>query len=750
MIILHDIKPFCVSSDETIATALKKIDCNTSGIVFCLSQEGVVEGVLSDGDFRRWLLQQESVQTSTHVIEAANTSFTSALASDRPEVIGSRFSSRVKMIPLLDPQGRIMALARPRAESETVRVGGVEITEQSTVFTIAEIGINHNGCEARARELIDAAHAAGVNCVKFQMRDLNCLYRCDMDANMAEDLGVQYTMGLIKRFELPVDVMFSLFDYATSLGLIPLCTPWDSATLARLEDYGMQAYKIASADMTNSPFLQEVAQTYKPMIVSTGMSSEDEIRKAIAILQRHGASYILLHCNSTYPTPFRDVNLRYLHRLREIGGCPVGYSGHERGIHVAVAAAAYGARVIEKHITLDRSSEGPDHRVSLLPSEFRELVQAIEEVQDARGEDTARRISQGEALNRTTLAKSLVATRNLTSGSHITPSDIAVKSPGRGLQPNCRGELIGRTIRRNIQAGEFFFPSDLKNAEIMARHYQFMRPWGVTVRWHDFLPMVKKSNPQFLEFHLSYKDMNEDYLSYFDEPFDMDLKVHSPDTFEGDHLLDLANPDDKHRKRSISELQRVVNLTRDLMPYFKRATQPAIIASLGGFSENGFLPANVVKERYQLMADSLNQIDSEGVEIIGQTLPPFPWYFGGQMYLNLFVTPQDTVEFCQQNQLRICFDVSHSKLSCNHFGTSFGTFVETVGPYVAHLHLADAKGVDGEGLQIGEGNIDFPALRTQLDRLSPGASFIPEIWQGHKNHGEGFWVALERLEAQEW
>jgi len=261
---------------------------------------------------------------------------------------------------------------------------------------------------------------------------------------------------------------------------------------------------------------------------------------------------------------------------------------------------------------------------------------------------------------------------------------------------------------------------------------------------------VKKSNPQFLEFHLSYKDMDEAYLSYFDEPLDMDLKVHSPDTFEGDHLLDLANPDTAHRQRSIAELQRVVNLTRDLTPYFKRATRPVIIASLGGFSEHDFLPPDVVAERYKLMADSLNQIDSEGVEIVGQTLPPFPWYFGGQMHLNLFVNPEDTVDFCQQNQLRLCFDISHSKLACNHFGTSFGAFVEAVGPYVAHLHLADAKGVDGEGLQIGEGDIDFPALRGQLDRLSPSASFIPEIWQGHKNHGEGFWIALERLEAQGW
>jgi N-acetylneuraminate synthase len=136
----------------------------------------------------------------------------------------------------------------------------------------------------------------------------------------------------------------------------------------------------------------------------------------------------------------------------------------------------------------------------------------------------------------------------------------------------------------------------------------------------------------------------------------------------------------------------------------------------------------------------------DSVEIIPQTMPPFPWHFGGQRYHNLFVDPQDTVEFCQKYGYRVCLDVSHSKLACNHHHLSFKEFVEAVGSYTAHLHIADAEGVDGEGLQIGEGEIDFPALAEDLDTTAPQASFIPEIWQGHKNEGEGFWIALERLE----
>lgn len=146
------------------------------------------------------------------------------------------------------------------------------------------------------------------------------------------------------------------------------------------------------------------------------------------------------------------------------------------------------------------------------------------------------------------------------------------------------------------------------------------------------------------------------------------------------------------------------------------------------------------------MAQSLSELDSEGVEIIPQTMPPFPWLFGGQRYHNLFLSAEEIVEFCERYSVRICLDVSHSKLACNHYHWSFSKFVEQVSPFAAHLHIVDAKGVDGEGLQVGEGEIDFHMLAKILKEKSPKASFIPEIWQGHKNNGEGFLISLTRLE----
>jgi sialic acid synthase SpsE/sugar phosphate isomerase/epimerase len=748
MIIERDMSRFYVRNDASISDALRKIDENHEGFAVCVDEAGVLEGVVTDGDMRRWLFDQDLADLRTEVGTIANRNCLRALEGESDGDILRKLSDRIKFLPLVDDRQRLIGLVRRRSLTEGIRIGKRLIYDESPVFVIAEIGINHNGSIKLAHRLIDAAKDAGVDAVKFQMRHMDSLYRSSPDGSVTgEDLATQYTLNLLEKFELPIKDMLELFDYASSLGIEVLCTPWEEESLQVLEDYGMAAYKVASADMTNHPLIEAMARTYKPLLLSTGMASEDEIIDTVSLLQRSGSSYALLHCNSTYPAPFTDINLAYLPRLKEIGSCPIGYSGHERGIHVASAAVSMGARIIEKHITTDRSLEGSDHKASLLPEEFRQMVDGIRQVDASIGSRRPRAMSQGELMNRSNLAKSLIAAVPIEKGAAIENSMVAVRSPGRGLQPNRKNELLRIKAPRQMAAGDFFFPSDIDSPVSEARPYTFGRPWGLTVRWHDFKALAAMSNPDFFEFHLSFKDMEEDYESFFDEPLDMDLKVHSPDTFNGDHLLDISNPDQAHRERSIIELQRVVDLTRNVKPFFTRAERPVIIASLGGFSVDAFLNESEVAERYELMAQSLKELDTDGVEIVGQTLPPFPWYFGGQMFLNLFVKPEDTVAFCRQNNLRLCFDISHSSLACSYYNSSLTDFIQTVGPLTAHLHMADAKGTDGEGLQVGEGELDFVAICRQLKEVCPNATFMPEIWQGHKNHGEGFWTALERLEA---
>jgi sialic acid synthase SpsE/sugar phosphate isomerase/epimerase len=742
----RNIRKYIVFAEDDILNALKKISDNKSRIIFSVTESGVLEGVLSDGDFRRWLVNQTSIDLNQPVWKISNKNFKYGFFQDEPEKIQSYFSNEIEFIPLLDHNRHLVAVARKR--SNGVQIGKFKIDAESPTFVIAEIGNNHNGSLELAKKLIDEAVTAGADCAKFQLRSMRSLYRNAGNANDAsEDLGSQYTLDLLSRFQLSPEEMLTAFDYCKKQDILPLCTPWDIKSLALLEQYGMQAYKIASADLTNHDLLSALAKTSKPLICSTGMSTEAEIAEAVNLLQRLGAMYVLLHCNSTYPAPFKDVNLNYLDRLKEIGDCPVGYSGHERDIHVAIAAVAKGAKVIEKHFTLDKSMEGNDHKVSLLPEEFKAMVRGIRQIEQALGSSSERRLSQGELINRETLAKSLVINCNLEAGQVITAEMIEVKSPGRGLQPNRKTELIGLKAKRHFKAGDFFFASDLEPEYVQARHYTFKRPWGLPVRYHDFKRILTKTNPDLLEFHLSYKDLEQDIYQYFDQPHELDFVVHSPELFSGDHILDLCSQNEKYRQRSIKELQRVINITRELKPFFKKASRPYIVTNIGGFTTDAPLHLSKRSALYNLLLDSLSVLDMEGVEIIPQTMPPFPWHFGGQHYHNLFVDPQDTAKFCYDNGYRVCLDISHSTLACNHYKWSFKQFIEQVGPLTAHLHIADAEGVDGEGLQIEKGEIDFPALVEDLEKTAPKASFIPEIWQGHKNEGEGFWLALEKLET---
>ncbi|HEU5068308.1 MAG TPA: N-acetylneuraminate synthase family protein [Sphingomicrobium sp.] len=746
MITDRNLTPYIIFSEDELVNALRKINSNKAKTVFCVSASGQLEGVLTDGDVRRWLMDQPELALDVAAIAVANRSFVSLPADTAPGDIAKRFSERIAFVPLTDAHNHLVAIAW--RDKHEISIGDFTLNDDSPALIIAEIGNNHNGSLKLAKQLIDLAIEVRADCAKFQMRTMTNLYRNAGDAcDVSADLGAQYTLDLLSRFQLQDEELFQAFDYCRERGILPLCTPWDTDSLAKLEAYGMVAYKLASADLTNHPLLEAMAQTGKTLICSTGMSTEAEIRDAVSLLQRHGAAFVLLHCNSTYPAPFKDINLSYMDTLKSISGSLVGYSGHERGYSVAVAAVSRGAKVIEKHFTIDRAMEGNDHRVSLLPGEFRDMVAAIREVELALGRPGERRISQGEMMNREVLAKSLVAAAPIRTGEIIRNDMVEVRSPGQGLQPHRRTALIGRAAQRDFQPGDFFFQSDLDEQAPRPRSYSFRRPFGLPVRYHDFRAMTAATNLDLLEFHLSYKDMDEDVGRHLNgDRLDLDLVVHSPELFAGDHVMDLCTEDRAYRMRSIEELRRVVAVTRRLAEHFSRAQRPMIIINAGGFSQDRPMPPSARARLYEMIAESLSQVDQHGVEIIPQTMPPFPWHFGGQRFHNLFLTADDIAHFGQQYGYRVCLDISHSQLACTHEHKSFEAFLEQVAPLTGHIHMVDAEGVDGEGLQIGHGRIDFQMVARVLDQHAPDASFIPEIWQGHKNDGAGFWEALAKLE----
>jgi len=747
MVINKNIVSYLVSDNASLYDALRKIDRNKHRIVYLVDENNYLLGSLSDGDIRRWILANKNLDFLIKVGEVSNQQCFCMEIDEDPASIQDAFNSRIISIPLVDKSGRLIAIAEQ--VQPYIEFGNHRISEDEPVFIIAEIGNNHQGDIKLAKSLVDLAIKAGVDCVKFQMRNVKNLYRNSGSSNDASaDLGTQYTLDLLSKFQLTDEQLFEVFDYCKEKEVLPLCTPWDQDSLQKLEGYGMPAYKVASADFTNYELLEALAKTGKPLICSTGMSSESEISSTVSFLKKKNAQVVLLHCNSTYPTPFKDVHLKYLSRLAKNTNMLVGYSGHERGWSVPIASIALGARVIEKHFTIDRGLEGSDHRVSLLPEEMKLMVEQIRQVEVALGEDKPRNISQGELINREVLAKSLVVNRDASVGEIVTKEMISVKSPGQGLQPNRIDELVGQKVVRTLKKYDYFYESDLNEGHTKKEIYFFERPYGIPVRYHDYQDLTENIKLDFVEFHLSYRDLDvklEDYIE-FDES--IGFAVHAPELFAGDHILDLSSESEVYRNRSISELRRVIEQTNELKKYLPKTIKPVIVVNAGGWSVDSFLSKKEKKVKYSRIREAFTFLDLTGVEIAIQTMPPFPWHFGGQSHHNLFLDPYEIKEFCNETGLKICLDTSHSMMACSYYGWDFYEFVRLVAPYNVHIHIADAKGVDGEGVQNGHGDIDFKKLGELLEKYSPGVQFIPEVWQGHKDRGRGFWDALNYLEVK--
>ena len=426
---------------------------------------------------------------------------------------------------------------------------------------------------------------------------------------------------------------------------------------------------------------------------------------------------------------------------------PVGYSGHERGIAVSLAAVAMGAKIIERHITLDKNMEGPDHLASLDFNEFRSLVRGIRDIETAKGSDADRRLSQGEYINRENLSKSIFAKQSIKKNTKFKRNMFEIKSPGHGLSPNNMSKVLQKKSNRDISKGDVLYQSDLTRQIKAKKNYNFNRPWAIPVRYHDVNKLLGMTNPDLIEFHLSYDDMELNLSDYFTDKYNCDFLLHAPELFKGDHLLDLCSDNKTYLRKSIINMNRIIKISLAIKKYFPLNIKPRIIVNCGGYSKDGFVD-NATKERfYSTLSKTFNILNMKTkVEILPQTMAPYPWHFGGQRYQNLFMDPNEIIKFCKKNKMKVCHDISHSYLACNRFNWDHIEYTKMISPYVSHYHIADASGYSGEGLQIGKGDVNFEALFAIINKYSSNASFIPEIWQGHKNNGEEFWKSLSKFE----
>jgi sialic acid synthase SpsE/sugar phosphate isomerase/epimerase len=624
----------------------------------------------------------------------------------------------------------------PTDTPRNLSIGDRIIGPGQPVFVIAEIANNHNGSVERAKELVDVAVAAGADVAKFQKRTLEELYTKDfLDNPNKGEHGLHYMLPLLEEFELSMDQMRELKAYCDEKGIMFMVTPWDKPSCDFVDSLNVSLYKVGSPDMTNLDLIEYVVSKGKPLIISTGMSTEEEVIKTLNFLEEKKASYAVLHCNSTYPAPVDQLNLRYIERLRELTAAPVGFSGHEIGTVMGAVAVALGATVLERHITLDHAMEGPDHAASLEPQELKDYIKDARDAELALG-SRKKIFTQGEVLNREVLGKSIAAREAIAQGTTITREMIQVIGPGKGLSPQHIDDIVGAVAEHEYAPGEFFTEEFLPLPEKLNIHSKFT--WGFKGRFETIDELVDKYQPDLFEFHLSDEDAHGDWVPK--RNYQVGLILHATE-YIGRRMVDMCTDDKDQREASRKLIQTTLEKAEILAPYFEGT--PAVIVHVGGMTVE---PKNDAKSKAKLLSNlkkELEKIKPNGITFYLENLPPRPWYFGGQWIQNVFSDGWEIAEFLKETGYDFCFDSSHAQLFCNVAHKDLAEYARVVQPWTKHLHISDAAGFGGEGLQIGDGEVDFEKLFKVL-RKNP-CGIIPEVWRGHLYHNRGHIIGMERL-----
>jgi len=338
-----------------------------------------------------------------------------------------------------------------------IRLGAKVVGEGEPCFIVAEAGVNHNGDINLAKKLVDAAKKANADAVKFQAfkaEKIATEYAEKAEYQKKNTNETRSQLAMLKLVELDDKDFRELYNFAKKSNIIFLSSVFDKESVDLLDDLGVSAFKIASGEITNFPLLKYVAKKKKPVILSTGMSTLNEIEEAVKVIRKNGTEEIvLLHCVTSYPARKEEINLRIIETLKERFKLPVGFSDHTLGITISIAAATLGAVLIEKHFTLDRRLLGPDHKASLEPNELKEMVDAIRDVEKALG-NGVKKLTREEKEIRKNVRRSIVARMRIPKGTTITENMLDIKRPGTGIEPKHLGKVAGKKAKKEIKPDE--------------------------------------------------------------------------------------------------------------------------------------------------------------------------------------------------------------------------------------------------------------------------------------------------------
>jgi sialic acid synthase SpsE len=596
------------------------------------------------------------------------------------------------------------------------------------IYIIAEIGINNEGSKTISKELIVGAAKAGANAIKFQYRNLKRAY-----VDSPKEVGDNMLKSEIKKNFLSTETIIELSKFARQLNLDVGISFFTVLDFYDFDDHNLfNFYKVPSVEFCNKELLKLLLKTNKSIYVSTGCQNELTIS---LFMEEFGnfKNISLLHCVSNYPLAPHNCNFGYIRYFKEKYGKDMGYSSHDKDWKFILFAVAFGAKVIERHITLG-SREGLDETTSSNLSEFKDMVNIIKSFKEAKEGYGPRKLNQGEMLNLQNLGRSFYLKSNKAKGSILKKEDLLYASPAVGLGVKDIDFYIKKPIIKDVKQGEVLVTSLFKkNKRIDSRERNFCNKFKISlpVRLHDLEFIRNDFSIGRYEFHLSYSEVDQglnDIKILSNEQY----SVHLPDYTSPNYLIDPFN-ESSEGERSKFIIKSTLKFVKKIQEITGKSCPIIGSFSVLKFSKNIF---------YEKISNFCLELEKDNMILLPQWLPPIAWYFGGSVPLSVFNSSKD-IEILEKYNLKICFDSAHFLMSCNAGLADANKDFDRLMRLTHHIHISGAEGLDGEGTSFNSKNSIAQSILTSC--LNKKHIKVIEIWQGHLDNFSGFHKSISDL-----
>lgn len=665
-------------------------------------------------------------------------------------------------LPLISSSGDLLGCDYYERE-KLHHLSNAYIGEGMPPFLIGEVGNNHQGSIHVAQDYIDKLIQSGFDAVKFQMRDLDEIYRPGYLKSQSRAVEDEYSSNLIGKFSLSNQQVVELIT--NNRHATVFATPFDLKSARLLLDAEPACVKTASSDLSFLALHDLLARSGVPVVISTGASSLDDIDVVMELYRRHNQIPILLHCVANYPPSLNQLNLLNIVTLKERYDCPVGYSSHDVGQEASIQSVGLGACIIEKHVTFNRDLEGNDHKISLPIDKWESFSKGIRSAFYMLG-SSVREINQGEKLIKVSLGKSLYAKVDIPKGAPLAQHLFESRSPFKGFTELDLYKNGGGLAKKDIVAGDPLERSNVAfttpESESDVNEYSALRipkNFGVPVRFNDYKKAILETRVSGVEFHLSEGDLSlvnddPDILSRIADSLKGRIRwiaIHAPEQFSGDFVVDFSSTNHDVLTKSYDVIFDTLRIADSLAGKLHLGFEVPVVANIGGmtYAELNSIEREVKQSKIkEHMLNFLGQprfqsINHSLVKLMPQTMPPYPWIFGGSRFHNAMIDSRNIIEFCRDTGLSVTLDVAHSLMHCIDVKEDFSQFIQKVEMVVGYVHLGDAVNATSEGLALGTGALNLNDFLTWMARKR--LLGVTEIWSGHLDSFSGFKTALRTV-----